>query len=390
MLINALKNQKNNLKLLAYFSAVVLAYEALILLAMYLFNFKNFLSFTGWEIFKNSLFYFLVRWDSWLFLDIIQNGYTAGLTKIFPLYPLSVAFFNLFIGNAIVAGFLVSWASLAGALFFLWKLFNLDNSREVSKKALLLLLFFPSAVFFSTIYSESLFLFLIVAFFYYLKKNKWLPAAIFGLLAALTRHVGIFLFAVYLWHYWETFRSLPLIGKSGKEKLPEKIKLLAFSLLIPLGTAAYALFCYLKFGNPLSFAAGETSFDSCVFSWPWNTFASYFNSVFTVYAIQTNFYYFFRAVIIEGLSFVLLLAATVYFFLKKENLYGLFCLLNLGIISTMFPLVSSNRYVAVVFPIYLFLARLVKNESVFFFLLALFIIFFAFTVHLFGLGNWAG
>jgi Gpi18-like mannosyltransferase len=384
MLKDLFERSKKDLKLLGFFTAIVLFYEALIALIVFLFT-----NFPFNRQFLNP-FYELIRWDAWHYLDIVNKGYSLGEAVFFPLYPALVDFFSYPFGDVIRAGFFVSWASLVIALFYLWKLLNLENSAATAKKTILLLLFFPYAVFFSTIYTESLFLALAVAFFYYLKKEKWLTAAVCGFFAVLTRNVGIFLFAVMLWRYWEIFHSLPFLGKLGRERLKEKIKFLSFSLLIPLGMAAYCLFCYFKLGHPLAFITGQSAYQSRVFEWPWQVLAGFYRIIFVQQAVLTDFYYFFRTVIIEATSFLLLLAATVYFFGKKENLYGIFCLLNLLLFSTMFPLYSVNRFVLVIFPIYIFISRLAKKDAVFFPVLALSIILFVFNVFILALGAWVG
>lgn len=384
MLKELFERKKKDLLLFCGFSAIVLVYEMIIALTVFLFN-----NFPFNKPLSNP-FYQLIRWDSLIYLDILKNGYTLDTAKCFPLYPILVKFFSLFSGDAILAGLFVSWTSLVFALFYFWKLLNISDSIETSKRTLLLLLFFPSAIFFSTIYTESLFLALTIAFFYYLKKENWAIAAVLGLFAASARTVGVFLFAVMLFRYWEIFHSLPLFGKLGRERLREKLKFLFLSLCIPLGMALYCLFCYFTLGHPFAFFSAQKTWQYRVFDWPWGVFLSFFKVIFVERAAQTHFDYFFRAVIIDASSFLLLLAATVYFFCKKENLFGVFCGLNLLMFSTMFPMISVNRYVLIAFPIYLFIARAAKKETVFFSILAFFMVFFVFTAYVFSRGAWAG
>jgi Gpi18-like mannosyltransferase len=384
MLIKFIERKRKDLMLFGAFSAIVLVYEMIIALTVFLFN-----NFPFNKPLSNP-FYQLIRWDSLIYLDILKNGYTLDTAKCFPLYPLLVKFISLFSGDAILAGFFVSWASLVFALYYFWKLLNRSDSGETAKRALLLLLFFPSAIFFSTIYTESLFLALTIAFFYYLKKESWAVAAVLGLFAASARTVGVFLFVVMLLHYWEHFHSLPFFGKPDRERVREKLKFLFLSLLIPFGTALYCLFCFFTLGHPFAFFSTQTTWHYRVFDWPWNVFLSFFKVVFVERAAQTHFDYFFRAVIIDASSFLLLLAAAVYFFCKKENLYAIFCGLNVLLFSTMFPMISVNRYVLVAFPVYLFIARAAKRGPVFFSILAFFMVFFVFTIYVFSRGAWAG
>jgi Gpi18-like mannosyltransferase len=384
MLKTLFERRRKDLLLFGSLSILILIYEIIIALTVFIFN-----NFPFNKPLSNP-FYQLIRWDSLIYLDILKNGYTLDTAKCFPLYPILVKFISLFSGDAILAGFFVSWASLVFALFYFWKLLNISDSVETTKRALLLLLFFPSAIFFSTIYTESLFLALTIAFFYHIKKENWAIAAVLGLFAASARTVGVFLFAVMLLRYWEIFHSLPFFGKLGREKVKEKFRFLFLSLLIPLGTALYCLFCFFTLGHLFAFFSNQTTWQYRVFNWPWNVFLSFFKVIFVERAAQTHFDYFFRAVIIDGSSFLLLFAATVYFLYKKENLYAVFCGLNVLLFSTMFPMISVNRYILVAFPVYLFIARAVKKEPVFFSLLAFFIVFFTFTIYVFSRGAWAG
>lgn len=368
---------------LGIFSLWVVFYEILITFFAFIGQYP-FLSKTIFKVLPQA---YLIRWDSWHYLDIAQNGYTHWTVCFFPLYPLVVDFFNLFIGNIFVAGFLVSWVALILALFFFWKLLALEKNEEIGRKALFFLLFSPAAIFFSLIYTESLFLFFTVAFFYFLKKEKWLIAALLGFGAALTRSVGVFLFFIFLFHYWEVFRSLPWRSDGFFSK---KVKIFLMAFLIPLATFLYAAFCRWKFGDWFFFVSQQAQFTSHDFGWPWQTAAGYFQLIFHSDAFQNNFYYFFRTVFIEAGSFLLCLIAAVYFFVRRENLYGWFCLLNLVMPSLMFPMTSANRYMAVVFPIYIFLARLARRQTVFNFLLAATSVLFAGTIFIISRNWWAG
>lgn len=337
-------------------------------------------------------FYFLIRWDSWYFLELAQGGYNAGLATWFPLYPwLSMIFYSVF-NSFVIAGIFVSFASLFLAIIYYKKLLGGDS--EFKTKAVALMLFYPGAIFLGLVYSESLFLLLNVAFFYYLFNKKWLVAAILGFFACLTRNFGIFLWAVYLVFYLLDSYKLTGSWKVFVLKWRSIIfnKNFFFSLIIPLGLASYMLFCFVKFGDPLLFVHQQKAWAEWrKFCWPWDWFRGYYNYIFVDKTWNDNIYSFSRRVLIEFGSWFLLLVATIYWLFKKHWTYFIFCLLPLLVFIFTFPMTSVNRYVCVIFPIFIFLAEVLNKKPFLYYiyLLASFI-FYVFNIMLFINGSWVG
>lgn len=374
-------------KVLPFFGISVL-YYLLILLIVFLFNYYNPNSLAWAQ--KINPFYLLIRWDSLHYLNVVLSGY-SGPSVIFPLYPLLVAGASIFF-SPIFSGFFVSFASLSIALYYLNKLIKEDGGREMADRSLLLLLFFPAAMFFTLIYTESLFLAILAAFFYYTKNKKWLTAAIIGFFATLTRNVGIFLWPVYLIYIFASFRSTNYMGLWKRLGSYIKKKEFWYSLIIPAGLLTYCLFSYFKFGDFFAFVSGQKSWAEWrTFMWPGATLYHFYKIIFVDPISVTGLYNFLRIAVIEGGSFLILFIATIYWIIKKHWPYAIFCLLNTLLFSCMYPMVSVNRYVAVVFPIFIFLASVTKrNNWLFYVLIALFFTFFVFNVYLFSVGSWVG
>src|SRR3989344_2944237 len=106
--------------------------------------------------------WWLVRWagfDGVHYLTIAMKGYlgTGLIQAFFPMYPFAMYFFNLF-RNPLMSGLVVSHLSFIAALFLLYKLFRLDERRNVSVLAVLCMLIYPVSFFFASLYTESLFL----------------------------------------------------------------------------------------------------------------------------------------------------------------------------------------------------------------------------------------
>src|SRR5262249_21388722 len=93
----------------------------------------------------------------------------------------------------LAAGMVVSLAAFCGALVYLYMFARDALGDEKAGYALWLLASYPFAVFFGAIYTESLFLVSIIGAFYHLTKGQLLPAALWGLLAGLTRVNGVLL-----------------------------------------------------------------------------------------------------------------------------------------------------------------------------------------------------
>ncbi|MEJ7798552.1 MAG: mannosyltransferase family protein [Solirubrobacteraceae bacterium] len=198
------------------------------------------------------------RWDSVWYLAIAGDGYGGGAREaFFPLYPLVVKLAGAALGSPLVGGALASTALLGVALVLLHRLVALDFDRHVARNAVLVTALFPMSFFLSAVYSESLFLALSVGAIYAARRERWAWAGALGALAATTRSAGVLLLVplliIYLWD----------VGRvSLTTRRPLRGDVLWLSL-VPLGLVAYC--AYLAFAglDPLApFAAQEVWFRS--------------------------------------------------------------------------------------------------------------------------------
>ena len=228
------------------------------------------------------------HWDSLRYLHVAQFGYqNAEDTPFFPLMPLLIKGFALLFGNQnqsyLIAGMVISNAALLGTLFVLYQLATDALGEQVGKRTLLYLCIFPTAFFFFAAYNESLFLLLTCSSFLAMRRQKWWLSGLLGLLAALTRTAGVMLALPFLYEVWMS-RTLPAVSEERpgfwrqiRPLLPRALPVLLF----PLGTLAYCLFCWLNFGNPLSFAAAQVYWGR-VTAWPWSGIINAFIELFYV------------------------------------------------------------------------------------------------------------
>jgi len=293
-------------------------------------------------------------WDTGWYLDIAYNGYSATIRSneatlnqanyaFFPLYPLTMKILGSWLlgKDYYLAGILISNISLIISSIFLYKLVLLESDDETASKSVKYLYLFPTAFILSGVFTESLFLALTIICFYYAAKRNWLAVGISGFFMALTRYIGVFVLLPLLYEYLKArdfkFRNI-------------KADIL-FLLLIPLGLSVFFYYCYYLTGDFFAYIHIESS------GWghsPSNPLKILYrgisgdnvNEIFLSYFVLT------------------LLLALIVFYKKIGFSYFL-----LGIYSILLPLSANNnlpsmpRYTLVIFPFYILLAKLARNEN---------------------------
>ena len=200
----------------------------------------------------------LGRWDSVWFLSIAQDGYDDGArTAFFPLYPLLVRIAGAPFGSGLIGGALLSTLALGAALVLLHRLVALDHDRAVARNAVLVTALFPMSFFFSAVYSESLFLALSIGAVYAARRERWAWAGLLGLLAATTRSAGVLLLVPLAMIYlWDARRP------SLRARRPLRPDVLWLAL-VPAGLGLYCALLALDGHDPLApFRAQEVWFRS--------------------------------------------------------------------------------------------------------------------------------
>jgi hypothetical protein len=190
----------------------------------------------------NALVAPLARWDSVWYLAIANDGYPAGDPRraaFFPLYPLLVRAVDAFVGSRIVAGVAVSLACFAVALVLLRRLTALELGPAAADETVWALALFPAAVFFSAVYSEALYLMLSVGSIYAARTGRWAWAGTLGALGAATRSAGLLL-VVPLAVMW-------LARADGRPR--RRVRDAAWIALVPAGLAAFCAALALAGGD---------------------------------------------------------------------------------------------------------------------------------------------
>ena len=312
---------------------------------------NNRLGFSGYLL--DSWFYRDSQW----FLAIVQKGYTyfgAGhpsTVAFFPIYPATVKLLQVITAvDPSVMAMLVSNAAFLGAMIYLRLLCVREFGELVARRAVFYLAIFPTAFFTFAPYSESLYLMLSIASLYYMRSERWWLAGIFGGFAAATRILGILLAIPFAWEYLRRRRFDP-----------RRIRLdILAGALIPAGIGAYMLYLYGLTGDSLAFVHSEAGWYR-VSRPPWEVLGT---SLRDIPLAAANHPYFQAHAIIENslvLACMALLLVGIRTVPLSFTLYGFACLASLlsaPIITSDIPLQSMSRYLLVLVPIYIVLAKL--------------------------------
>lgn len=196
-----------------------------------------------------------VRWDGVWYLQIAAHGYFNPATaNFFPLYPLLVRLTAPVLGDAPLAGIVISLASLVAGLLLLYRLALLDVGEKAARMTLVLLAVFPTSLFLSAVYPTSLYLMLVVGAVYAARRERWAVAGLCGGLAAATRSNGILvlLLLVLLYLYGPRGRSPePRSGRAWWRPRFTPRRDLAWLALVPAGLGLYLGYLGVTHGAPL-------------------------------------------------------------------------------------------------------------------------------------------
>lgn len=323
------------------------------------------------------------RWDSAWYMVIAEHGYrpefgafTASRTAFFPLYPLGLRAISELGVPLVLAGVLLSLTALACALYGLHRLTALEVGPHAARLAVLLTALSPMAFYFSAVYSESLYLALSVGVFLCARRGQWGRAAALGALASATRNTGMLLMLplalLYLYGPREDLAPDRQLARSLRPRYRLRLDALWLGL-VPAGLGLYIAHLALAGGDPLSPFRAQTGWGRH-FAGPyggiWDGAKAAFEGARQLLSFQRHHLYYPAA----GSPFIgaghnlmlfgfLLLAvpALVGVFRTLPLAYGTYVLaalaLPLSYPVTSQPLMSLPRFLLVLFPLNMWLAR---------------------------------
>lgn len=319
------------------------------------------------------------NFDGVHYLRLVTMGYESSQFSqaFFPLYPLFLKFVTFYGGDFLISLLFTNLVFLMSLIIF-FKLTEIDFNKKTAFYSVLLLLTFPTSFYFGSLYSESLFLFFTVSFIYLLRKNNYLAAGIYALLAASTRIIGLWLIPLYLIEIFYEYKNRK-IDKSTS------IKIILGLFLIPIGIFLYMLYLGFNFNDPLLFLNAQPIFgaerSSSLIS-PIQVFYRYFRIFLSIPVNSLVFLNAFIELLFTLCSLIILIIS----FKKIRFSYWIFsfgCWLTPTLTGTFS---SMPRYILMMFLLLPFLASI--NKKLFILLNILFIILAMLLTALFTRGYW--
>jgi hypothetical protein len=330
------------------------------------------------------IFSSLAKWDSQHYLAIAFDGYAeshAGLPPVgtrpafFPLYPGTVHILSGFGASpalVLIMAYVVSLSCFFAALVLLHRLTVIEIGERYARPALLLLAFFPTAFFFGIPYSESMFLLLAVGAFLAARTGHWAIAGVVLALASATRVPGLLLVIpivlLYLYGPRADRDPAPSRGLWPRYRIgPEA----AWLLLAPLGIVAFSAYLHFAVGDATAWQDAQAVFGRHTvdpLTGIWAGLREAGNAV--GHLVNETFHGATKDHLnIAQVGFVALAVAGGIGALRALPVaYGTWVLVSLVPIFVSQPpgnpLLSSSRFIVVLFPIFLWLAVVCERRRV--------------------------
>jgi hypothetical protein len=295
------------------------------------------------------------RWDACWYGKIATFWYEPQELSVnfWPLFPLLTGFISPLVGGGVaLAGLVVSGIAYVFAMVGLYRLVARDVDPVTARRTVVVLSIFPSAFFLFAPFTEALFLALAVWTMVAARERRWVLAGAVGLLAALTRIQGVFLIFPVGWEVavaagltaWRPWRSLALPaidwGVIGRG-------------LIAVGGPALGFWSFIGY---TAATVGQTPLDTQdawggkEFFPPWEVV----DAAWTWAIERSDPLQAFNLILLIGFGVLLVVAAR-----RLPISYTLYALPQFVLLATRIqptPLTSTNRYLLVIFPVFVVLA----------------------------------
>jgi hypothetical protein len=341
------------------------------------------------------------RHDSGWYYQIARYGYTQGASAyvpggrsgiaFFPAYPFLMAYVGRALGRTpadlYIGGLIVSWVAFTLAMIGLFHLARLDLDKRDAARAVLLAALFPFAFYFGAVYTEALFLASIVGCFYFFRTRRWVLGGLCGALATATRVNGILMLPALAWLVWQQFGSSrrpgdKTTGAGDRASRRDLWWAIAGLLLVPAGIGLYCLYIYRLTGNPFEWAATIQRWGYYPGGSPLTPFVGLGR------ALMMNPYAFLAGErlapydTLNGIAALLAGISVPFVWRRFGTAYGLFMAVNLWLPLSSGQVEGLGRYVAVLFPLFIWLAS-IRSEAVATGLVAGFALFYTLCMALF-------
>lgn len=296
------------------------------------------------------------HWDACWYSKIAAYGYEPGVssTTFFPLLPAFMGTVGILTGgNVAFAGIIVNAVAFVVALTGLYQLVAADVDPAVARRTVLYTAIFPAAFFYLAPFTESLFLAAAVWSIAGARRGRWDIALVAGVAAGFARPQGLLL-ALPLG--WEAIRTIRAGLRSSGRRRP------SLADLTPLPIAAAPAIAYGAFVAYTALVVGKSYFEahqdwaSTVTTMPWDLATSAIS-----YALSHH-----APVVALNVGMLVLFTLLTLGGIRRLPLsYTLYTVPQLWLTTTqqtVWPLMSTVRYLAILFPCFVVLAIVGRNE----------------------------
>jgi hypothetical protein len=294
----------------------------------------------------------LARWDSGWYLSVAVEGYHyAGEREsnvgFYPLYPLIVrGLSSLTHASLLWTGIALSLLSLGGGLLLAGDLFVEWGGPGMGAAGAAVLLCYPTAFFFAAFYTESLFLLFAAASLWGARRERWWVAGAAAMAVGLTRFNGFLLIPAIAAYAVASLRV------PSKPRLPPILAVTAAAA----GAALYPLYLWRRFGDPLLYVHNKIAGWSVRPQPFWALATSTLHEILAQIRQPTDP----ARIAVEVGSAALFVLLTAALFVERRIPEGIYAAGTLLLLFTSGTLSGIQRYVLVLFPCFLPLARVLR------------------------------
>ncbi len=295
-----------------------------------------------------ALFGTWLHWDACWYTTIAAYGYgpDAGATTFFPLLPLLLGGLAGIRGNIVLVGPVIMAVACIAAFTGLRQLVARDVDEPTARRTVLYTAVFPSALFLIAPFTESLFLATSVWAFLGARRRRWEIVLVAGLLAGLTRPQGLLLLVPLGWEALQMLRER--WAGAGPRLRPSDLGV-AFAVASPaIAYGAFVAWTGLVVGE--SYFASHVQWGEHQLVLPWDRLAEGISwSIERGRPVQS----------LNAVAWVGFVGLTVAAIRRLPASYWLYCIPQLALMltqDTVFPLMSTIRYLIVLFPCFVMLA----------------------------------
>jgi hypothetical protein len=308
------------------------------------------------------------RWDVGWFLRIAEEGYTVvdGRSSFFPLYPFLMRVVgDVFGGNYIISGLVVSNVALIAALILLFQLVERRYGAKIARGTLICLALYPAYFFNMAYYAESLSLLTTVACFYALETRRWPWVGVFAALAVLSKLPSVVLLVPIVWEFWLQRRRIFSTDVLAVLAIPLTLVLWSTTLrLIGNEVAMTDTSSQLGILTPLLTPSWQSEFGGQVVM-PWQGIYLAFQSIPAAidFGSPTGIFK-----VVYDVVMVFFFACIIPFTLRlRHSTYLIYCVaaftMNLMVTIPSTPLANFPRRMMMAFPIFIVIAMIVKKPG---------------------------